>query len=66
MLFLILNFIGIKYILEAILLKYAITIVKKSTQDIRAVYKYLLENGSNYYTKDKFGKSCVDYANEYV
>lgn len=51
---------------DAIPLKYAITVVKNSTQDIKLVYKYLIENGSNYNIKDKFGKSCLDYANEYV
>lgn len=50
---------------DAIPLKYAITLTKLKTEDIKLVYKYLLEKGSNYKNKDKFGKSCVDYASEY-
>lgn len=50
---------------NAIPLKYAITITKLATQDIRPIYQYLLEQGSNYNHKDIFEKSCVDYANEY-
>lgn len=50
---------------NAIPLKYAITITKQATEDIKLVYKYLLEQGSSYKHKDIFEKSCVDYANEY-
>jgi len=50
---------------NAIPLKYAITITKKATNDIKSIYKYLLEQGSNYNHKDIFEKSCLDYANEY-
>ena len=50
---------------DAIPLKYAITIVKLSTEDIIEVYEYLLQQGSDCKHKDKFGKSCVDYAKEY-
>ena len=46
-------------------LKYAITITKLATKDIKLIYKYLLEQGSAYNHKDIFEKSCVDYANEY-
>jgi len=50
---------------NAIPLKYAITIVKLPTQSIKPVYQYLIAQGAKYNDKDKFGKSCVDYANEY-
>ncbi|MCB2357281.1 ankyrin repeat domain-containing protein [Clostridium estertheticum] len=50
---------------NAIPLKYAITIIKVATQDIKAIYHYLLEQGSDYNHKDIFKKSCADYANEY-
>ncbi len=50
---------------NAIPLKYAITITKLPTQDIRPTYQYLLEQGSNYNHKDIFEKSCIDYAKEY-
>lgn len=50
---------------NAIPLKYAITITKKTTEEIKAVYRYLLEKGSNYAQQDTFGKSCIDYAKEY-
>lgn len=50
---------------NSIPLKYAITITKKATEEIKVVYWYLLKEGSNYMQKDIFGKSCIDYANEY-
>ena len=50
---------------NAIPLKYAITITKLATQDIKSIYQYLLEKGSDYNNKDVFEKDCVDYANEY-
>lgn len=50
---------------NAIPLKYVITINKKATEEIKPVYLYLLKEGSNYMQKDIFGKSCIDYANEY-
>ena len=50
---------------NAIPLKYAITITKKATHDIKSTYEYLLEQGSDYNHRDIFEKSCVDYANEY-
>ncbi|WP_099191900.1 ankyrin repeat domain-containing protein [Tepidibacter mesophilus] len=50
---------------NAIPLKYAIIITKLATQDIKSIYQYLLEQGSDYNHKDIFEKSCVDYANEY-
>jgi len=46
-------------------LKYAITLNKLSTDDMKAVYLFLLKSGSDYNHKDKFDKSCLDYANEY-
>jgi uncharacterized protein len=51
---------------NAIPLKYAITITKLVTQDIRSIYQYLLEKGSDYTHKDIFEKSCLDYVNEYA
>lgn len=50
---------------NAIPLNYAISITKKTTQEIQEVYRYLIERGSDYNKKDIFGKSCIDYANEY-
>lgn len=50
---------------NAIPLKYALTITKKPTCDIKSIYRYLLEQGSKYKHKDIFGKSCLNYANEY-
>lgn len=50
---------------NAIPLKYAITVNKLTTGDMEEVYKYLLKNGSSYAHTDVFGKSCIDYANEY-
>lgn len=50
---------------HAIPLKYAITVNKLTTDDMEEVYKYLLQNGSIYDHADVFGKSCLDYANEY-
>lgn len=50
---------------NAIPLKYAITVNKLTTDDMEKVYRYLLENGSSYNRADVFGKSCIDYANEY-
>lgn len=52
-------------IYNAIPLKYAITITKLATKDIKLIYQYLLEKGSDYNHKDMFEKSCVDYINEY-
>lgn len=52
-------------IFNAIPLKYAITINKFSTDENRPLYLTLLHKGSDYNLKDIFGKSCLDYANEY-
>jgi len=49
----------------AIPLKYAITIIKLKTEDIVETYKYLIKNGADYRSKDRFGKSCIDYVKEY-
>lgn len=50
---------------ESIPLKYAITVNKLKTEDMKDVYMYLLKNGSDYGHKDCFQKSCIDYAEEY-
>ncbi|HHY72324.1 MAG TPA: ankyrin repeat domain-containing protein [Bacillus bacterium] len=50
---------------NAVPLKYAITITKLPTEEIKHVYQYLLEHGANYNNKDIFGKSCIDYIEEY-
>ena len=50
---------------HAVPLKYAITIVKSPTDDIKEVYQYLLEHGADYNNKDDFGKTCIDYIKEY-
>lgn len=50
---------------DAVPLKYSITLTKLSTDDMREVYKYLIKSGSDYRHKDAFGKSCIDYSNEY-
>jgi ankyrin repeat protein len=49
----------------AIPLKYAITLNKLSTDDLKELYMYLLKQGSDYMHKDRFNKSCLDYAEEY-
>lgn len=49
----------------AIPLKYAITVNKLPTDEIGAVYAYLLAKGSDFDSMDEFGKSCFDYAIEY-
>lgn len=48
----------------AIPLDYAITAVKNSTEDMKKIYQYLIENGSDYNIKNYFGKSCKDFARE--
>lgn len=50
---------------NAIPLKYAITVVKLPTKEILSVYEYLIAQGSDLYSKDVFGKSCIDYIREY-
>ena len=50
---------------NSIPLKYAITVPKHPTDELKRVYLLLLENGSDYCSKDIFGKSCLDYAEEY-
>ena len=49
----------------AIPLKYAITVVKLTTEEMMPVYEYLIDHGSNIYEKDSFDKTCVDYVKEY-
>ncbi|WP_438347706.1 ankyrin repeat domain-containing protein [Paenibacillus sp. FA6] len=50
---------------NAIPLKYAITITKLATEEIKPIYNYLLEQGADYNNKDIFDKSCIDYSKEY-
>lgn len=50
---------------NAIPLKYAITVCKRSTEEMKDLYLYLLTCGSDYKHQDSFGKSCEDYAKEY-
>lgn len=50
---------------DAIPLKYAITISKHSTEEMKEIYTLLVQAGSNYNRKDIFQKSCLDYAQEY-
>lgn len=49
----------------AIPLDYAITVNKLSTDDMRETYKLLIKSGSDVYLKNKFNKSCLDYAQEF-
>lgn len=49
----------------AIPLKYAITILKGTTEELKNLYVYLARQGSDYNRKDSFGKTCLDYAEEY-
>lgn len=51
---------------NAIALKYAITIPKGSTDELRDIYILLVKSGSDLYLNDSFGKSCLDYAKEYT
>lgn len=51
---------------KSIPLKYAVTITKLPTEDIKLVYEYLLEQGSDYNHKDIFDKSCIDYAKDFI
>ncbi len=50
---------------DAIPLKYAITISKHSTEEMKEIYVMLLQAGSDCKKKDTFQKSCLDYAQEY-
>lgn len=45
-------------------LKYAITICKLKTEELRTVYIGMIRAGADYNLKDIFGKSCIDYAKE--
>lgn len=49
---------------HAIPLKYAITICKLKTEEMKDVYSSMLKAGADYNLKDVFGKSCIDYAKE--
>lgn len=50
---------------DAIPLKYAITISKHTTEEMKGIYSMLIRAGSDYERKDAFQKSCLDYAQEY-
>lgn len=50
---------------DAIPLKYAITISKHTTEEMKELYAMLIRAGSDYRRKDTFQKSCLDYAQEY-
>ena len=50
---------------DAIPLKYAITISKHPTEEMKEIYSMLIRSGSDYKKKDAFQKSCLDYAQEY-
>lgn len=45
-------------------LKYAITVIRNPIEDIKIVYQYLIERGSDYNIKNNYGKSCKDFALE--
>lgn len=51
-------------IYNAVPLKYAITVCKLKTEEMRDVYSNILRAGADYNLKDIFGKSCMDYAKE--
>ncbi len=44
---------------------YSVTLLKLATEELEPLYKLLLEAGSDYKLKNKSGKSCLDYAEEY-
>ena len=44
---------------------YSVTLLKLPTDELEPLYKLLLEAGSDYKLKNKSGKSCLDYAEEY-
>ena len=50
---------------DAIPMKYAITISKHTTEEMKKIYAMLIRAGSDYKKKDTFQKSCLDYAQEY-
>ena len=52
----------------AIPLKYAITVVKLTTEEMMPVYKYLIDRGSNIYEKDSFDKTkfVLRHSHEYL
>ena len=49
---------------NAIPLKYAITICKLRTEELKDIYISLIKAGARYDLKDVFDKSCIDYAKE--
>lgn len=49
----------------SIQMTYSVTLLKLATEELEPLYKLLLEAGSDYKLKNKSGKSCLDYAEEY-
>ena len=49
---------------NAIPLKYAITVCKLKTDELKDVYRLMLATGADYNLKDEFEKSCLVYAQE--
>lgn len=49
---------------KVIPLKYAITITKLPSNELKPIYEILLKHGSNYKNIDVFGKTCLDYVKE--
>ena len=44
---------------------YSVTLLKLTTEELEPLYKLLLDAGSDYKLKNKSGKSCLDYADDY-
>lgn len=49
----------------AISLNYLLSLNKLSDEELKPLYILLLQAGADYLKKDKFDKSCLDYAKEY-
>ena len=49
---------------KVIPLKYAITITKLPSNELKPIYEIFLKHGSNYKNIDVFGKTCLDYVKE--
>lgn len=49
----------------AIPLSYLISVCQLDTEDLKELFEYLLEKGADYDSKDNYGKTCLDYANEF-
>lgn len=50
---------------NSIPMKYAVAVLKNTTEELKPLYKLLLDSGSEYKNVDKSGKNCLDYAKEY-